>query len=368
MTVPFVDLKSQYKQIKDEIAAAIQPILDNAQYILGPAVEEFEKNFSRFLGVKHTVAVSSGTDALHLALRAAGISPGDEIITAANTFIATAEAISLVGAKPVFVDCREDDYLMDISQVESKINSKTRAIIPVHLYSQAVDMDKLIAIAAKHNLYLIEDACQAHGSEYKGKKLGTLGLMGCFSFYPGKNLGAYGDGGAVTTNNSALAEKLKKLRDHGSEKKYSHELIGGTFRLDGIQGAILNVKLKHLADWNSLRRQHAEKYKQLLSNMPEIILPIEPPYSRGTYHLFVIRVKNRDELQKYLTEQGIQTGIHYPIPIHFQRAYGFLNLSPGTFPVAEQAAKEIISLPMYPELVNEQIEYVCKKITEFYRK
>jgi dTDP-4-amino-4,6-dideoxygalactose transaminase len=368
MQIPFVDLKLQYKNLKPEIDQAIGPVLENAQYILGPAVESFEKNFADFLGVGHVIGVSSGTDALYLVLRALDIGEGDEVIIPPNTFIATAEAISMAGAAPVFVDVEEKAFNIDIDKIEEKITSRTKAIMPVHLTGQAVDMDKIMEMAKKCKLFVIEDACQAHGSEYRGKKLGTIGEAGCFSFYPGKNLGALGEAGAIVTNNGELAEKLRILRDHGQSKKYYHNLIGGNFRMAGIQGAVLDVKLKHLDEWNELRRSHAEMYKNLLGNAPEIILPQEPSYSKGNYHLFIIRAQKRDELQKFLAENGIVTGIHYPVPIHLQKAYGYLGLAEGSFPVSEKLAKEILSLPMYPELITGQIEYVCEKVKRFYQK
>jgi dTDP-4-amino-4,6-dideoxygalactose transaminase len=368
MQIPFIDLKLQYKNLKPEIDKALGPVFDNARYILGPAVEEFEKNFADFLGVKHIIGVSSGTDALYLALRALDIGAGDEVIIPPNTFIATAEAISMAGAVPVFVDAEEKTFNIDIDKIEEKITSRTKAIMPVHLCGQAVDMDKLFKLAKKHSLIIIEDACQAHGSEYNGKKLGTIGEAGCFSFYPGKNLGAFGEAGAVATNNDELAEKLRILRDHGQSKKYYHDLIGGNFRMAGIQGAVLNVKLKYLQEWNELRRNHAKMYESLLKSAPEIILPQEPEYSKGNYHLFIIRAQRRDELQKYLLDNGVATGIHYPVPIHLQKAYGYLGLAEGSFPVSEKIAKEILSLPMYPELTEEQIEYVCGKVKKFYQK
>jgi dTDP-4-amino-4,6-dideoxygalactose transaminase len=368
MQIPFVDLKLQYKNLKPEIDQAIGPVLENAQYILGPAVESFEKNFADFLGVGHVIGVSSGTDALYLVLRALDIGEGDEVIIPPNTFIATAEAISMAGAAPVFVDVEEKAFNIDIDKIEEKITSRTKAIMPVHLTGQAVDMDKIMEMAKKCKLFVIEDACQAHGSEYRGKKLGTIGEAGCFSFYPGKNLGAFGEAGAVAANNGELAEKLRILRDHGQSKKYYHNLISGNFRMAGIQGAVLDVKLKHLDEWNELRRSHAEMYKNLLGNAPEIILPQEPSYSKGNYHLFIIRAQKRDELQKFLAENGIVTGIHYPVPIHLQKAYGYLGLAEGSFPVSEKLAKEILSLPMYPELITGQIEYVCEKVKRFYQK
>ncbi len=368
MQIPFIGLKLQYKNLKPEIDKAIGPVLDNAQYILGPAVAEFEKSFADFLGVKHVIGVSSGTDALYLVLRALGIGAGDEVIIPPNTFIATAEAISMAGANPVFVDIEEKTFNIDINKIEEKITSKTKAIMPVHLCGQAVEMDEIMKLAKKYNLAVVEDACQAHGSEYKRKKLGTIGEAGCFSFYPGKNLGAFGEAGAVSTNNSELAEKIKILRDHGQSKKYYHDVIGGNFRMAGIQGAVLNVKLEHLSEWNELRRSHAKMYESLLKGVSGIILPQEPKHSKGNYHLYIIQAQKRDELQKYLFDNGIATGIHYPVPIHLQKAYGYLGLEEGSFSVSEKLAKEILSLPMYPELTKEQLEYVCEKVKEFYAK
>jgi len=368
MKVPFVDLQKQYQGIKEEINLAIQNILDKSQYILGPGVGDFEKKFAEYLGIKHVVGVSTGTDALQVALRVLDIGIGDEVITVPNTFFATAEAISLVGATPVFVDIDEQTYELDIAKVEEKISQKTKAIIPVHLYGQAVDMDKLMVLAKKHNLYVIEDACQAAGATYKEKKLGTIGDIGCFSFYPGKNLGTYGEGGCLAVSDDGFAEKAKMLRDHGSAKKYHHELIGSNFRLSGLEGAVLGVKIKYLDKWNSQRRENALRYLAELKDVKEVILPLEPEYSRGNYHLFVIRTKKRDALQTFLNEQEIQTGIHYPIPIHRQPAYQFLNLAPGSYPIAEKVADEILSLPMCPELTPEQITFVGNKIKEFFSR
>jgi dTDP-4-amino-4,6-dideoxygalactose transaminase len=367
MKISFVDLQTQYRNIKAEIDSAIKNVLDNSQYILGSAVSNFEMEFAKYLGCKHFIGVSSGTDALHIALRVLNIGAGDEVITVANTFIATAEAVSLVGAVPVFVDINEETYNIDIAKIESKITNKTKAIIPVHLYGQAVDMDPLMQIAKKYNLFVIEDACQAHGATYNGKKLGTIGEFGCFSFYPGKNLGTYGEGGGITTDNDEYAELVRKVRDHGSNKKYHHDVIGGNFRLSGLEGAVLGVKFKYLDGWNEQRRANAQLYCEFLKEEKNIILPKEPEYSRGNYHLFVVRTKRRDELQKFLNEREIQTGIHYPVPIHLQPAYEFLHEGAGSYPVAEKIAKEILSLPMYPELTRIQIEYVCKIIKNFYK-
>ncbi|PWB39048.1 MAG: erythromycin biosynthesis sensory transduction protein eryC1 [Parcubacteria group bacterium] len=366
MKVPFVDLRAQYLKIKPEIDAAIQAVIDNTAFVSGKYVESFEKNFAEYNGVKYAIGVESGTAALYLALLAAGIKAGDEVITVPNTFIATASSIALLGAIPVFVDIDEQTNNIDVSKIEAKITPKTKAIIPVHLYGQTADMDPIMSLAEKNHLLVIEDACQAHGAKYKGKKAGSIGLLGCFSFYPGKNLGAYGEGGAVITNDGVLADKLYKLRDHGSIKKYHHEMIGGNFRMDGIQGAVLDVKLKYLDSWNDLRRGHAQCYSDLLKNVQEVILPGEPEYSRGNYHLYIIRTKKRDELQQYLQTKDIATGIHYPIPIHLQPAFAHLNLPAGSYPVAEKVVPEILSLPMYAELTEEQCTYVAGAIADFF--
>lgn len=366
MHVPFVDLQTQYRNIKLEVDTAIQGVLDASQYILGPAVAAFEKDFAEYLNVTHVIAVSDGTNALSLALRVLGVGYGDEVILPANTFIATAEAVSLVGATPVFSDIDEKTYHTTAELVAGKITSKTKAIIPVHLYGQSVDMDPIVALGQKHGIPVIEDAAQAHGTLYRDRKAGGLATISCFSFYPGKNLGTYGEGGAVATNDDALAKQARLMRDHGSNIKYNHEVVGGNFRMSGIEGAVLGVKLKHLNEWNLTRRQHADLYRKLLADIPDITLPIEPEYSKGNYHLFVIRTKKRDELQSYLKEKDIQTGIHYPVPIHLQKAYAHLGYSAGDFPVTELVSKEILSLPMYPELTREQIMYVCEQIISFH--
>jgi dTDP-4-amino-4,6-dideoxygalactose transaminase len=368
MKVNFVDLKSQYQTIKPEIDKAISAVIEDAAFVSGKYVEKFEDSFAKFNNTKYAIGLASGTDALYLALMTAGVGSGDEVITTANTFIATAEAIVLVGAKPIFVDIDEKTYNINVEQIEDKITDKTKAIIPVHLYGQAADMDMIMSIAKKHNILVIEDACQAHGVEYKGKKLGSIGDMGCFSFYPGKNLGAYGEGGAIITNDDKTAEKLHKIRDHGSIKKYDHEIIGGNFRMDGIQGAVLDVKLKYLDNWNNSRRNFAELYNSLLKDRGEVVLSFEPEYSKGNYHLYIIRIEKRDALQEYLQGKEIYTGIHYPVPIHLQNAFSYLNLSEGDYPVTEKVAKEILSLPMHADLTDEQCEYVAEEIKFFLDK
>jgi dTDP-4-amino-4,6-dideoxygalactose transaminase len=373
MQVPFLDLKIQYKSIKSEIDPAIQNILDNTAFVLGKAVSDFETEFAKEHGVKHCIGVSSGTDGNHLALWVLGIKPGDEIIVPANTFIATAWGATLCGAKPVFVDCEADSYNINSKIVEEVITTKTKAIIAVHLYGQPADLDPLRDIAKKHNLFLVEDCAQSHFAEYKGNRIGGLSNSASFSFYPGKNLGAYGEGGAVTTNDDELAKKVKMLRDHGALQKYNHEMLGHNYRMEGIQGAVLGVKLKYLDKWTDGRRYVAKKYYDLLKDVPFIILPKEKSYAKHVYHLFVIQVneggsKKRDELAKYLIDNGIATGLHYPIPLHMQPCFKYLGYQKGQFPETEKLAENGLSLPMYPELNDEQIFYVCDSIRKFFRK
>ena len=365
MQVNFVDLKAQYRTIKPEVDNAIGNVISNTAFVLGKAVAEFEKKFASYCETKHTIGINSGTSALIMALKALDIGEGDEVITTANTFIATAEAISLVGAKPVFVDMEDKNYNMDPTKLEKAITKKTRAIIPVHLYGQPADMDLILQIAEKKGIFVIEDACQAHGALYKGKRTGSLGVVGCFSFYPGKNLGAYGEGGAVTTNQDEIAQKIRMLRDHGSSKKYYHEYIGNNCRLEGIQGAVLSVKLNHLDVWNDNRRKNADLYRKYLGGT-SVKVPEEMSYAKPVYHLFVVRVKDREKLMDFLKQKGIFTGIHYPIPNHLQNAYSFLGYKKGSFPVTEGCMDEILSLPMFPELTEEQIKYTADCIKEFY--
>lgn len=369
MKVPFSDLKSQYKSIKLEIDKVIQNVLDSASFILGKETEDFEKNFASFCGAKYCVGVSSGTSALHLALLATGIKSGDEVITAPNTFIATSEAIMHSGAKVKFADIDEKTYTLDADKLEKAITSKTKAIIPVHLFGQPCDIDKIIEIAKKHNLRIIEDCAQAHGAEYKKKKVPASGI-GCFSFFPGKNLGAYGDAGAVVTNDEKIAEKCRMFRDHGRKPgaKYEHAEEGFNHRIDAIQSAVLNVKLKYLDKWTEQKREIAKKYNELFKDCKEIISPYEAPYSKHVYHLYVIRTKERDKLMEFLKKNEIITGIHYPIPLHLQPAYKHLNLNAGSFPVAEKCSKEMLSLPIFPEMTEEQTKYVCEKIRGFFKE
>ena len=362
MRVPFLDLKAQYEPIKHEMNAAVQQVISHTAFAGGPFVERFEKDFAAFCNCKYAVACSSGTSALRLALFSLGIGPGDEVITTPNTFIATAEAISASGAKPIFVDIDEQTYNMNPELLEDVITPQTKAIIPVHLYGRVCDMEKILRIAVSHGLFVIEDACQAHGAEYKGWPAGSMGDAGCFSFYPGKNLGAYGEAGAVTTNKPNLVEKMRMYLDHGQQSKYYHSMVGWNDRMDGIQGAVLSVKLQYLAQWNQARRKHARQYSQRLSAIGDIITPIDPSDGKHVYHIYAIRARFRDALMKYLAERGIASGIHYPIPIHLQKAYGHLSLPEGSFPVAETCAREQFSLPMFAELKSSQIQAVCEAI------
>ena len=362
--IPFVDLKAQYDSIKDEIDNAIQNVINNTSFIMGEELKKFELEFARFCDVKYAIGVANGSDALILALKACGIGKGDEVITVPHTFISTAEAISNVGGKVVFVDIDPKTYTIDVSKMEEKINEKTKAIIPVHLYGQPADMDPIMRLAKEYNLKVIEDAAQAHGAEYKGEKVGSIGDVACFSFYPGKNLGAYGDAGIVVTDNEEIAEKVKLLRNHGRiTKKYEHEIEGYSSRLDNLQAAILRVKLRHLNKWNESRRENAKKYNELLSNINGIIIPYEADYAKHVYHLYVIRAdKGRDKLREELKLKGIAIGIHYPIPLHLQPAYNYLRYKRGDFPVTEKDSQEILSLPMFAELTDEQIFKITETI------
>ncbi len=361
--IPFLDLYSQYLNIKYEIDAAISNVIKDSSYILGNEVEKFERDFSKYCEVNYGIGVSSGTEALHLVLLSLGIQAGDEVITVPNTFIATAEAISHSGAKPVFVDIKEDDFNMDPNLIESLITPKTKAIIPVHLYGNSCDMDKINEIAQKYKLFVIEDACQAHGATYKNRRVGSLSHAGVFSFYPGKNLGAYGEGGIIVTNNEDIAIKCKLLRGHGESPKNNHQYIGFNYRMEGIQAAVLNVKLKYLDKWNEARNNIAEFYSQ---NFNEIMItPRISNENKSAFHLYVIRHKKRNELKEFLNKRGIQTGIHYEKPIHLQNAYKFLGYKEGDLPIAEKIMKEIISLPIYPELKQEQQKIIVSSVRDF---
>ena len=363
MNIPFVNLKIQYANIKDEIDQAITNVISKTAFIGGPFTKTFETNFAEFCNVKHCVGVGNGTDALFIALKALGIGKGDEVITAANSFIATSEAITMTGAKVVFVDINPQAYNIDVGKIEEKITDKTKAIIPVHLFGQPADMDSILDIAKKYNLKIVEDAAQAHGSVYKGRQIGSIGDMACFSFYPGKNLGAYGDAGAIVTNDEDLAIKARIIANHGRVEKYNHEIEGVNSRLDGIQAAILDVKLRHLPEWTENRRKNAYLYNKHLKDT-DIITPVEIDDVKAVYHLYVIRVKKelRQKLQDHLKSKGIATGIHYPITLPNLKAYKYLNHREDDFPEATKASREILSLPMFPELTESQIEYISKEI------
>ncbi len=365
MKVNFLDLKAQYASIKHEIDKAIQEVLDSCAFAAGPFVKSFEENFAKAHNAKYCVGVNSGTAALHAALMALEIKAGDEVIVPANTFFATPEAVSLAGATPVFVDCDPDYYNMDPAKIQAAITAKSRAIIVVHLYGQPAQMDKIKQIADDNNLLLIEDCAQAHLSQLNGQSVGTFGVCGCFSFYPGKNLGAYGEGGAVITNDEDLYKKLMMIRDHGMPRKYHHDIIGHNYRMEGMQGAILDVKLKHLEDWTERRRRNADLYRKCLGDIQDIQVPTEMPGAKHVYHLFVIRTSRRDELQQYLSDNQIYTGIHYPIPCHQQKAYESLGYKKGDFAVTDEYADQILSLPMSEQLKPEEIEYTCQKIRAF---
>jgi len=360
--IPFVDLKAQYRSIKNEIDEAIQEVLENAWFVLGPRTADFERLFAAYTGARYAVGVSSGTSALHLALLTAGIGPGDEVITTPFTFVATVASIMYVGAKPILVDIDPVTYNINPAGIEEVLSPQTKAIIPVHLYGQCADMDPILNIANRYKLLVIEDAAQAHGAEYKGRRAGSMGDIACFSFYPGKNLGAYGEGGAVVTSNPDYTRRVMMLRDWGMERKNQYDLIGFNARMHGIQGAVLKVKMKYIEQWTEARRRNAEKYNQLLKEVEEVTTPTEAEYARHVYHVYVIRVKNRDQVHKKLVESGIGAGIHYPIPVHMQKGYSILGYEAGRFPVAEKVAGEVISLPIYPELTDEQINEVVASL------
>lgn len=355
--IPFVDLKAQYLSIKTEIDAAVLNLLDSTQFVLGKEVAAFEELFATYTQTRYVMGVNTGTSALHLALLAAGIGRGDEVITTPFTFIATVSAIDYTGATPVFVDIDPQTFTIDTAKIEAAITPRTKAILPVHLYGQAADMDAIIEIAQRHKLIVIEDAAQAHGAEYKGQRVGSIGDIGCFSFYPGKNLGAYGEGGAVTTNNPEFARTVRMLRDWGAERKYYHDLKGYNYRLEGIQGAVLKVKMKYIEEWTEARRRAAARYDSNLADTG-FNTPMALPNRRHVYHVYAIRDAQRDQLQTFLHDQGVSTGIHYPIPVHLQRAFADLGHKEGDFPHAEAAAREVLSLPMYPELPPDQQDLV----------
>ncbi len=365
LEVPFLDLKAQYRALAPEVNRAVTDVLESAQFVGGPSVENFEQEFASYIGARYAIGVSSGTSALELALKVADIVPGDEVLVPANSFFATAEAVSNVGAKPVFTDVDAASFHLDLHSAERMITSRTRAIIPVHLYGRAMDLRLVTEFADAYRLRIIEDAAQAHGSKYNDKTVGASGRLTCFSFYPGKNLGAYGDAGAVTTNDSNEAHKLRLLRDHGSPAKYQHSIIGTNARLDSIQAAILSIKLRHLDHWNQLRRRHATQMSAALADS-SVTPPTVPAGGEHVFHLFVVRSPQRNELRHYLSDNGIGTGIHYPVPLHLTEAYQQLGYpGKGALPVAEQLAEEILSLPMYPELTDDQIESTIDAIMHF---
>lgn len=368
MIIPFLDLKAQYRQIAAEVLPPIVEAMENGMFIGGSQVASFENEFAAFCESKYCIGVNSGTDALRFALMALGTGPGDEVITVPNTFIATSEAISQAGATPVFVDIDSKTCNIDVNLIEGAITAKTRAILPVHLYGQPADMDPILDLADRKNLLVIEDACQAHGATYKGRKAGSMGAAGCFSFYPGKNLGAFGDAGAVVTRNKAVAEKISMLRDHGQSRKYVHNMEGYNGRLDALQAAALRVKLKHLPAWNEARRRNAKLYDRLLSDIPGVEVVKEAEFTESVYHLYVIQIENREGMQAHLAEKGVATGLHYPIPLHLQKAYTARGYVKGSFPVTERIAERLLSIPMYPELTEAQIAYVVDCIAEFVKK
>jgi dTDP-4-amino-4,6-dideoxygalactose transaminase len=365
LRVPFLDLKAQYASIKHEVDDAVRAVLESAEFVGGDRVEQFEDEFAAYVGAKYAVGVGSGTAALELALKAAHIGPGDEVIVPANSFFATAEAVSNIGAKPVFADVDPSTFHLDPSSVERVITPQTRAIVPVHLYGRAADLTEIERLAEVHNLLIIEDACQAHGAQRNGVRIGGSGRLTCFSFYPGKNLGAYGDGGAITCNDPEFAQTVRVLRDHGSPKKYRHLMIGTNSRLDAMQAAVLSVKLPHLDRWNALRFQHAKTLVNALEDL-DIRPPILPAEGEHVFHLFVVRSRQRDALRSFLDERGIQSGIHYPVPLHLTPAYQALEYpGKGSLPVAETLAQEILSLPMYAELSSEQLAYLADTLRDF---
>ncbi|MCA1553952.1 MAG: DegT/DnrJ/EryC1/StrS family aminotransferase [Chloroflexi bacterium] len=361
--IPLVDLKAQYAAIKPDVDAAIARVVESTQFIMGEEVRAFEREFATFCGAKHCIGMASGTAAIHLALHVCGIGAGAEVITTTFTFTATAEAICQAGATPVFVDIDPQTYNLDPNNVEAAITPRTRAIIPVHLYGQPAEMDAILDIARRHNLVVLEDAAQAHGAEYRGTRIGTLGHAAIFSFYPGKNLGAYGDAGAIVTNDDAFAAMVRQLSDHGRSDKYTHAEIGFGYRLDALQAAILRAKLPYLEHWNEARRAHANRYRELLADC-DLVLPREPEHVTSVYHIFAVRAAERDTLAAHLKAKGVQTGVHYPIPLHMQPAYASLSYREGDLPVAEEVASTELSLPMYPELTDEQLQFVASALRE----
>lgn len=361
--VPFLDLKAQYRSIGPELQAAVAEVIESSQYVLGPRVEAFERDFAAYCGVRQAVAVNSGTSALHLALLAAGVGEGDEVITVSMTFVATVAAILYAGATPTFVDIDENTWTMDADRLEAAITPRTRAIMPVHLHGRLADMDRILEIARAHNLVVIEDAAQAHGAAHHGRRAGSFGDAGCFSFYPGKNLGACGEGGAVVTDRDDLADRIRMLRDWGQSERYRHAYKGFNYRMDAVQGAVLGVKLRHLDGWTDARREAAATYHSLLADVG-VQRPSPGKGHDHVWHVYAVRVEERDRVRSALGEAGVATGIHYPIPVHLQPAYSDLGYGVGDFPVSEAVAAETLSLPLFPELTRAQIEQVCRSLAE----
>ena len=364
--IPYFDLPAQIRAIRPELDQAIAKTLDHCSFCLGPDTAQFEKDFARYVGTEHAVAFNSGTSALHVAMLLLNVGPGDEVITTPYTFVATSWAISYAGAKPVYVDVDDQTMDLDPGLLERAITPRTKAILPVHLYGHPFDLDPILAIGRKHGVPVVEDAAQAHGATYKGKMAGTFGEMSCFSFYPGKNLGACGEGGALLTNSAAHAKRARALREHGSTVRYYHDEVGYNYRMEGIQGAVLGVKLKHLARWTGERRRVALRYQELLKDTP-LQLPLEAEHSVSAWHLFVVRHPRREELKKHLEQNGVGCALHYPLPLHLQKCYASLGHRAGDFPVAEKAARECLSLPIYPELTEAQIQRVSEVVHDFFR-
>ncbi len=365
--VPYLDLHAQMRPLRKEIDAAIARTLDNCSFCLGPDVVQFEKEFARFCGAEQCVAFNSGTSALHVAMLLLNIGPGDEVITTPSSFVATCWAISYVGAKPVFVDVDDATFNLDPKQVERAITPRTKAVMPVHLYGHPADLEPLLKSCRQHKLPLVEDACQAHGAKYRGKTVGTFGALSGFSFYPGKNLGAYGEGGALVTNDAGLAGRARALREHGSTQRYYHDEIGFNYRMEGIQGAVLGIKLKHLDTWTRERRRVAHRYHELLAGTP-LQLPREGEGAESAYHLYVVRHARRDALKLHLEANQVGCALHYPLPLHLQKCYAHLSYKAGDFPIAEKAARECLSLPIYPEMTEEQVQRVAEVIKQFFKQ
>ena len=365
--IPYLDLKAQIKPLRAEIDAAIARTIDNCTFCLGPDIAQFEQDFAKYCGAQHAVGFNSGTSALHVALLLLNLKPGDEVITTPYTFVATSWAISYVGAKPVYVDIDDASFNIDVKLIEKAITPRTKAIMPVHLYGQPVDLDPILEICRKHQLPLIEDAAQSHGAKYKGRVVGTFGEVSGFSFYPGKNLGAFGEGGALVTNNPDFARRAKALREHGSTVRYYHDEVGYNYRMEGIQGAVLGIKLKHLEKWTRARQRIAAQYHRLLGGTP-LQLPVQADFAESVWHLYVVRHPRRDELKAYLEANQVGCALHYPLPLHLQKCYARLDYQPGDFPVAEKAARECLSLPIYPEMSDLQIQRVADVCNEFFNK